>query len=339
MHTVEDQYQYYAYDDQDQHRLKPYRSQDEEDSDPDAGLFIRELVMDSIVDNIETNKGWFQRLLLTDNDNQKLDADVSVLPLKYYNKLNVKYPMEKWVEPLRAYGHHNIKTCGKVNMSCKGIENDNEANVIFYVVDVNAVPRNDCQKLKLIQRVQSREKCTDHVDSISIKGKLLTKEDMFKKYSEVFTGLGHLEGQYHTELDSNITPVIHPPRKFAYLTERKLEQNNVIAKVDKATSWVNSLVVREEVDGTLRVCLDPHDLNRAIKREHFRIATAGEVSRKLSGKKVFSILDEKDGFWHIELDEPSSYELCTFNSPFGRYRFLRMPFGISSAPEVFQKRN
>ena len=45
VHTVEDQFQYYAYDNQDRHRFKPYRSQDEEDSDPGAGLFIRELVM------------------------------------------------------------------------------------------------------------------------------------------------------------------------------------------------------------------------------------------------------------------------------------------------------
>ena len=68
----------------------------------------------------------------------------------YYNKLNVKYPMEKWVEPLWAHGHHNIKMCDKVNMSCKCIENDHEANVIFYVVDVNAVPildGSDCQSL------------------------------------------------------------------------------------------------------------------------------------------------------------------------------------------------
>ena len=118
----------------------------------------------------------------------------------------------------------------------------------------------------------------------------------------------------------------------------KLERNKVITKVDKPTSWVNSLVVREEPDGSLRVCLDPRELNRAIKREHFRIPTANELSRKLAGKSVFSIVDQKDGFWHIELDEPSSC-LCTFNSPYGRYRFLRMPFGLSSAPEVFQKRN
>jgi len=53
---------------------------------------------------------------------------------------------------------------------------------------------------------------------------------------------------------------------------------------------------------------------------------------------VCSLLDEKDGFWQIPLVEESSF-LCTLNSSFGRYRFLRCPFGIRSAPEVFQKRN
>ena len=81
-------------------------------------------------------------------------------------------------------------------------------------------------------------------------------------------------------------------------------------------------------------CLDPRDLNKVIKREHHKIPTAHEVASKLTGKKVFSILDEKFGFCRISLDQESSF-LCTFNSPFGRYRFLRCPFGISSAPEVF----
>ncbi|XP_059415130.1 Fc receptor-like protein 5 [Carassius carassius] len=53
---------------------------------------------------------------------------------------------------------------------------------------------------------------------------------------------------------------------------------------------------------------------------------------------IFTILDEKDGYWQIKLDEPSS-KLCTFNTPWGRYRFLRLPFGIKSASEVFQQKN
>jgi len=52
---------------------------------------------------------------------------------------------------------------------------------------------------------------------------------------------------------------------------------------------------------------------------------------------MFSVLDLKDGFWHVKLDEESS-KVCTFTSPFGRYCFTRLPFGISSALEVFQRK-
>ena len=62
-----------------------------------------------------------------------------------------------------------------------------------------------------------------------------------------------------------------------------------------------------------------------------------EILPNLANAKVFSVLDAKDGFHQVKLDESSSY-LTTFWMPFGRYRYLRMPFGISSAPEEYQRR-
>jgi hypothetical protein len=112
----------------------------------------------------------------------------------------------------------------------------------------------------------------------------------------------------------------------------------VIAPVDEPTEWVNSLVMPEKKDGSLRLCLDPRDLNKAIMREHYKMPTAEDVASQLHGKKIFTILDETNGFWQVKLDKESSF-LCTFNTPFGRYRFCRMPFGISSASEAFQKKN
>lgn len=73
-------------------------------------------------------------------------------------------------------------------------------------------------------------------------------------------------------------------------------------------------------------------------RQHYSISTADEVLCILAGKKIFTVLDEKDGYWQINLDKESSL-LCTFNTPWGRYRFKRLLFGIKSASEVFQQRN
>ena len=105
----------------------------------------------------------------------------------------------------------------------------------------------------------------------------------------------------------------------------------------KPTPWISSLVIDPKKNGTLRLCLDPKDLNKAILRENYPLPTIEDVATRLHGAKVFSILDVSCGFWHVELDEASSH-ITTFHTPFGRYRWKRMPFGISSAPEVFQRR-
>ncbi|XP_022807246.1 uncharacterized protein LOC111344293 [Stylophora pistillata] len=89
---------------------------------------------------------------------------------------------------------------------------------------------------------------------------------------------------------------------------------------------------RAKKDGPIRVCLDPKDLNSAIKRSHYPLPTGGDVTSRLTKAKVFSVVDAKTGFWQVKLSESSSY-YTTFKTLFGRFRWFRMPFGISSAPE------
>ena len=147
---------------------------------------------------------------------------------------------------------------------------------------------------------------------------------------------------YHITLNPELLPVVHAPRKVPIELKDKLEaelcemeSQNIIARVTKPTDWVNSLVVREKENGRLRLCLDPKDLNKAVKREHHPILTLEEITPNLTGAKHFSKLDARNGYWNIKLDEESSY-LTTFNTPFGRFRFLRMPFGLRMSQDIFQ---
>lgn len=71
-------------------------------------------------------------------------------------------------------------------------------------------------------------------------------------------------------------------------------------------------------------------------REHYYLPTFEEISAKMAGSKKFSILDASQAFWQIRLSE-DSVKYTTFNTPYGRYCFLRMPYGISSTPEVFHR--
>ena len=108
-----------------------------------------------------------------------------------------------------------------------------------------------------------------------------------------------------------------------------------LAKVNEPTDWVNSMVMTEKKNGEVRIGIDPKDLNMEIKREHFQIQTK-EILGELAGAKYFSNMDATAGFHQIELDDKSSM-MTTLNKPFGRYRYLRLPLGICSTPEVFHK--
>ncbi len=70
---------------------------------------------------------------------------------------------------------------------------------------------------------------------------------------------------------------------------------------------MSSVVVVTKKDGKLRICLDPKDLNKAIQREHYPLPTIDEIATRLYGAKCFSILDVRNGFWHIPLDDDSHY--------------------------------
>ena len=114
-------------------------------------------------------------------------------------------------------------------------------------------------------------------------------------------------------------------------------RDDIIEAVGKPTEWISSMVVITKKDSKLRICLDPKGLNRAIRQENYQLPMIEDIATRLHVAKVFTVLDVRHGFWHVRLDDRLSY-LTTFHTPFGRCRYKRMPFGISSASEVFQKK-
>ncbi|CAB4028474.1 Hypothetical predicted protein [Paramuricea clavata] len=117
----------------------------------------------------------------------------------------------------------------------------------------------------------------------------------------------------------------------------RMEKEQVIVKVDKPANWVHYPVIVEKPNGKFRVCLHPRELKKYLEEEQYQLPTWEEISSRLHGARFFSTLGANQGYWQIPLDFESS-RLTTFNTPFGRYRFLRMAFGIHSARDVFHKR-
>ena len=117
----------------------------------------------------------------------------------------------------------------------------------------------------------------------------------------------------------------------------KMEALGVITNVDQPTDWVSSITYVQKANSELCLCLDPHDLNRAIFHGHHKMPTVEEVAHEFANSHYFTKLDACHGYWSIVLDEESS-PLTTFNSPFGRYHFLHLPFGLVCSQDIFQKK-
>ena len=191
-----------------------------------------------------------------------------------------------------------------------------------------------------VERVDIEKK----VQMIAGKSEKELKQTIMKMYPNLFKSLGKMEPEYHIKMRKVISPKVHPPRKIPASLQEKIkeeldniEKTVVIRKIGEPTEWVNSMVLVEKPSGGLRICLDPRDLNKSIKREYYQLPTFEEITSRLSGAKLFTKLDAKKGYWQIPLDE-ESIRLTALNTPFGRYQFTRLPYGVHSAQEVFHKR-
>lgn len=111
----------------------------------------------------------------------------------------------------------------------------------------------------------------------------------------------------------------------------------VIERVEDPTEWCSPLVTVPKFDNDIRICVDLTSLNRSVKRELHPMPVVEHTLGMLNGAKVFSKLDANSGFYQIPLSVDSQ-RLTTFITPFGRFCYRRLPFGITSAPEHFQRR-
>ena len=239
---------------------------------------------------------------------------------------------------LTAFGGHDIPVIGKCTLKCQV---DNKTEVLEFQVVENRkslLGCTDCKKLQLITFTVNDIQ-QDAEDSVMG----MTTEEIHEKYADCFEGLGRISEPYHIKIDKDAEPVIHPPRKIpTALIDRvkdkldDVESKGVIGKVKELTAWVNSMVINKKKSGKLRICIDPRDLNKAVRREHYQLPTQEEITGRLAGAKYFSHLDATSGFWQMSLDEESSF-LTTFHTPFGPYRFTVVPFGFNFAQEVFRR--
>lgn len=160
----------------------------------------------------------------------------------------------------------------------------------------------------------------------------------------IFEGDGRMPCKVRFEMDPDIVPVQEGPRRIPIAVRKalkteldQLEARGIIEKSTHHSEWISNIVLQKKKDKNIRICLDPQFPNKAIRRPKYQMTTIEEVLPEMANAKVFSILDAKNGYWQVPLHE-DSMDITTFWTPYGRYRFRVLPFGISASAEIYQQK-
>ena len=195
-----------------------------------------------------------------------------------------------------------------------------------------------------------------HNGSTSVKRLPLTKQDILSQYSGCFEGIGHFPGHpYKFHLKPEYKPAHHAPRKVPIHLESAFKEEieslvklGILEEVKEHTDWVNSYVIVKKDTGNhyspnhtvkkkLRICLDPRDLNEALESEPYHTHSVDEITAKLQGMTVFTIVDFKRGYWMVVL-HPDSRKLTCMALSFGRFQWNRLPMHTVVARDIFQSK-
>ena len=193
--------------------------------------------------------------------------------------------------------------------------------------------------------------------SLSVADLPLTQDKVESTYADVFQGLGKFPGEpYKLRLKPDAVPAKHRPRRVpVHLQDtfheeiERLVKIDVLEKVTEPTEWVNSFVIVEKVidssnahspnhviKKSIRLCIDPTDLNEALEREPYYSRSIDELISMFAGAKVFTIVDMDKGYWQVVL-HPESRKLTCMAFDIGRYQFKRLPMGSKVASDIFQR--
>ena len=192
-------------------------------------------------------------------------ATCNLLSLKEFSSI-MENPKDLYLKKtsatLKMYIGTTMSPLGKSTLTCA--KGEISKDVDFFIVDQDVRPllgAETCQELNLIKVMVDDILDPETVNSVNDKPQtsVLTKDRILKDYIDVFEGLGCMDGLYHMEVDENVKPVIHPPRKVPVaLRDRlkeeldKLVKEEVITPVTEPTNWVSSLVLVNKPDKLYR---------------------------------------------------------------------------------------
>jgi len=262
-------------------------------------------------------------------------ADVSCIPETLWKHSFSKLKLDPFNGCITSAGQNSLNCLGRFS-SILNLRGKECRETLFVIRNLKQplLGRPAISALSLIKYTELQN------DSESFKVSSVDFPELFSPYPGILKG-----DPYVIKMKNDTQPyaVVTPRRIPLPLVDKvktelgSMEKLGIIEKVTEGTEWCSPIVVVPKKDGTVRICVDFTKLNVHVVRERLILPSTDECLAKINKGAVFSKLDARMGFWQIPL-ATESRNLTTFLTPFGRYRFTRLPFGICSAPEHFQRR-
>ena len=252
-------------------------------------------------------------------------ADVSVVSYETLKKLNLTKHMQETDIKLNSPGG-KVDVIGKVTTEIRTPRAKVE-DVVLYATRNPIRPllgREDSMKLGLVKLL----------NEVNVPEGMFAKEVGLWQTTPVSITLKEGAAPYAVATARRVSLPLYQPVKEEL---GRLESAGIIEKVTEPTDWCAPIVPVPKPGGKVRLTVDFKKLNASVKRERYELPTFVELSTAVQGSDTFSKLDATSGFFHLPLSEESKH-LTTFLTPFGRYRFNRLPMGITLAPEVYQRK-
>ncbi|XP_055839176.1 uncharacterized protein LOC129907130 [Episyrphus balteatus] len=291
-------------------------------SDDSSGLFV--LALTKSETNKDETKNWYEEIKIEEKTikvNLDTAAQCNVLPVSLIKKSNLQ-KIKPTKQKIIAFGGTEIDVRGELSLDCV-VRNKNRKIKFLIVKDFPdfepILGKDDCEKCSLVLRVQE-----------------------INLDNEIFQGLGKVKDfVYDIDLIDNPKFEHYAPRKIPHSIrdDVKKEIDNmlrlgVLIKTDGFPPAVSPMVVVRKKD-KIRVCIDPTDVNKNIRRRYHPLLTIEQITANIKGSKFFTLLDCTRGFWQIEVSKRTQQYL-TMSTPWGLFSFTRIPFGLACAPEVYQ---
>ncbi|KAK9737888.1 Integrase core domain [Popillia japonica] len=211
-------------------------------------------------------------------------ATCNVMGIENYRKITTIDKIRKSNIQLKYFGGKVIIPSGEAVLNCilngkvyklvfQLILNGKVYKLVFQLVEGDHVPllsANACEKLQLIQVCKTINEVTED----GLQNERKKEQEIVKNYKDVFTGIGKLKKEVSLVVNEEIVTKVQNSKRIPIAlrndfksTLNDLEQKGIIRKVDEGTPWTSNVVLVEKKDSKLRVCIDPLQLNRALRRE------------------------------------------------------------------------